>query len=183
MPHVKTVAARLGISGLLSRNDATLAFTGEGIEPAIDVAAGAEDLVSGRPLDAGKPDRILVGEGLAASLEVKVGDSAVVLVNLPEGGINARDVVVSGIFRTVSKAYDDAAIRVPLALAQALLKTQRADVWVVTLDRTEETNDTLAALHADPTLAGFEFTPWTSLADFYNKAVVLYARQFAIMKC
>jgi putative ABC transport system permease protein len=182
MPHVKSVAPRLSISGLISRHDATLAFLGGGIDPALDITAGADNVIGGRPLDATKPRTILVGEGLAASLEVKPGDNAVLLVNLPSGGINATDVVVGGIFRTASKVYDDAAVRVPLALARELLKTNGADVWIVTLDQTERTEETLAALRADPTLAGLEFTPWTALADFYNKAVVLYARQFAVMK-
>lgn len=180
--HVKAVAPRLSISGLISRNDATLAFLGEGIDPTLDITAGADNVVAGRPLDAGKRHEILVGEGLAASLGIKPGDNAVLLVNLSSGGINASDVTVRGIFKTASKTYDDAAVRIPLALAQELLKTSGADVWVVTLDKTESTDETVAALRADPALTGFHFTPWTSLADFYNKAVVLYARQFAVMK-
>lgn len=182
MAHVKAVAPRLSISGLISRNDATLAFLGEGIDPALDITAGADNIVAGKPLDASKLHQILVGEGLAASLGIKPGDKAVLLVNLSSGGINASDVVVGGIFKTASKTYDDAAVRVPLALAQELLKTNKTDVWIMTLDRTESTDETVAALRADPALAGLEFTPWTLLADFYNKAVVLYARQFAVMK-
>lgn len=180
--HVKSVAARLKISGLISRNDTTLGFTGDGIEPMLDVASGVDDLISGRPLNAGKADHILVGEGLAASLAMRPGDKAVLLVNLPGGGINARDVIVAGIFRTISKAYDDAAVRVPLALAQELLRARDVDVWIVTLDSTEATAEALAALRADPALSGLEFIPWTDLADFYNKAVVLYAHQFAVMQ-
>jgi putative ABC transport system permease protein len=182
LPHVKTVAARLSISGLISRNDATLAFIGQGVEAKLDLTAGADDIVAGRPLDTSNPRQILVGEGLATSLEVRPGDSAVLLVNLPRGGINATDVVVGGVFRTVSKAYDDAAIRIPLGLAQELLKTTSTDKWVITLDRTESTDETLAALRHAPSLVGLEFTPWRALADFYNKAVELYARQFAVMQ-
>ena len=174
---------RLSISGLISRNDTTLAFVGNGIDPRIDITAStADDLVDGQPLDEAAPNRIQLGEGLAASLGVKPGDSAVLLVNLPGGGINAADVTVAGIFRTVSKSYDDAALRVPLALAHTLLKTRGADVWIISLDRTDATEQTISALRGDPALAGLSFVPWMSLADFYNKAVVLYARQFSIMQ-
>ena len=180
--HVSVVAPRLSISGLISRNDTTLAFLGEGVDPALDITSGADNTVAGKPLDLAKPKQIMLGEGLAATLGVKPGDNAVLLVNLSSGGINAADVVIGGTFRTASKAYDDTAVRIPLALAQDLLKTKGTDVWIITLDGTESTDETLAALRANPALAGLTFTPWTALADFYNKAVVLYARQFAVMK-
>jgi putative ABC transport system permease protein len=180
--HVKAIGPRLSLSGLISRNDITLAFLGEGVDPANDIAAGADNLVSGKPLDPTAERQILVGEGLAASLEVKSGDQVVLLVNLEGGGINATDVTIAGIFRTISKSFDDAAIRVPLRLAQNLLKTLGEDVWVVTLDRTESTLETVTTLRSDPMMASLEFTPWMDLADFYNKAVVLYAHQFAVMQ-
>jgi putative ABC transport system permease protein len=182
VPHVVSVSRRMDVSGLISHGDATLAFVGTGIEPSTDPSASAEDVISGRPLDAAKPDGILVGEGLAAALELHPGDRSVLIVSLPNGGVTGRDVIVSGIFRSVSKAYDDAALRIPLALAQQLRKTEGSDLWVIELDETEATDATLAALRGDPTLRNFRFIPWTELADFYNKAVALYARQFTVMK-
>ena len=180
--HVVSVTPRLGLSGLVSRGDTTLAFVGEGLDPTHDVAARSlDDLVAGKPLDAGDPAGVLVGEGLAISLSAKPGDKAVLLLSLARGGVNASDVAVRGIFRTVSKSYDDVAVRMPLALAQRLLRTRAADVWIITLDRTESTAETLAALRADPSLRDLVFVPWTALADFYNKAAALYARQFRVM--
>ena len=182
-PNVKAVSPRLSLSGLISHGDNTLAFIGEGVDARTDItASSADDLVSGAQLDASSPHRVLLGEGLATSLGVKPGDLAVVLVNLPGGSINASDVVVGGTFRTVSKTYDDAAIRVPLGLARELMKNDGADRWIVTLTSTAATNPTLAMLRNDPALAGLRFIPWTELSDFYNKAVVLYARQFLIMQ-
>ena len=137
----------------------TLTFVGEGLDPALDTTArNVNDLVTGKPLDQRSRSGILVGEGLAASLGVKPGDKAVVLVNLPQGGVNASDVVVTGIFRTVSKSYDDAAIRIPLALAQSLLRSTGADVWVVSLDRTERRRDSRRAA-CRPALRNLAFVP------------------------
>lgn len=181
--HVVSVAPRLSLSGLISHEGTTLAFIGDGVDPKLDIIArNADDLLEGKLLNSTTPNGILVGEGLAASLGVRPGDKAVVLVNLPGGGINASDVIVMGTFRTVSKSYDEVAIRVPLQLAQSLVKTRGADLWVVDLDHTESTATALSALRDDPTLRNLTFVPWTDLADFYNKAVVLYARQFHVMQ-
>jgi putative ABC transport system permease protein len=181
-PHVVSVTQRVDISGLVGHGDATLAFVGMGVEPGVDPSASGQDVIAGQRLDPAKRDAILVGEGLAAALDLQPGDRAVLIVNLPGGGVSGRDVTISGIFRTVSKAYDDVAVRVPFVLAQELQKRKGADLWVVTLDSTDATDPTLTVLRGDPALRDFRFVPWTRLADFYNKAVVLYARQFAVMQ-
>ena len=55
-----------------------------------------------------------MGRGLAANLGAKVGDTVVLLANTASGGINAVEVRVRGLFSTITKAYDDVALRVPL---------------------------------------------------------------------
>ena len=52
------------------------------------------------------------------------------------GGINAVEVRVKGIFETATKSYDDYAIRLPLKVAQALLRVSGVHMWLVLLHRT-----------------------------------------------
>jgi putative ABC transport system permease protein len=182
-PHVVVVAPRFVFSGLASVGDTTISFFGEGLDPDKEssLASGVE-IVSGERLAAKDPHGILVGEGLAANLGAKAGDRLVLVANTRTGAVNAVDVHVRGTFSTISKAYDDATIRLPLALANSLTRTSGAQTWSVLLRDTDDTATTLEALRASLSPGLFEIVPWTRLADFYNKVAALYARQFGIVK-
>ena len=122
-PEVEMVTPRLAFGGLISHGDTSISFMGEGVVPEKEaVVSRWLILMRGAPLSSSAPDRIVLGRGLARNLGVGVGDSVVLLVNTPAGGINAAEVRVGGIFRTSTKAFDDSALRVPLPLAQQLLR-------------------------------------------------------------
>jgi putative ABC transport system permease protein len=183
MPGVRAVAPRLAFSGLVSLGETTLSFIGEGAEPARE---GAFDrgvvITAGEALSADDPEGIVVGQGLARNLGLKVGDTVVLLVNKRGGGISAAEVRVRGFFSTVTKAFDDSALRVPLAVAQRLLRVEGAHVWVLVLDDTARTPAVLATLATALKGKDLELVPWTELADFYNKTVDLFSRQVLVMK-
>jgi putative ABC transport system permease protein len=104
------------------------------------------------------------------------------LVNTPTGGINAVEGKVRGLVSTSMKAFDDNMLRVTSDLARELLRTKGAHLWVVTLQRTEQTDSVMAQLHNTPSLKAFEILPWHKLADFYNKTVELFTRQMGVVK-
>jgi putative ABC transport system permease protein len=113
---------------------------------------------------------------------VKVGDRVVLVVTQASGGVNAVELSVRGIFSTVTKAYDDAALRLPLETARKLLRVQGAHVWVVLLDDTERTTGLVASLRNKLPSREFEIVPWYDLADFYNKTVSLFSKQVEVVK-
>ena len=124
---------------------------------------------------------VLFGKGLARNLGVKVGDQVVLLVTKPSGGINAVEVKVRGLFSTVTKAYDDAALRLPIQTAQQLLGVRGAHVWMTLLEETAQTDGVAQWLRA--TLPpSFQVVPWHELADFYNKTVALFSKQVQVVK-
>lgn len=183
VPGVLAVAPRLSFSGLMSLGDATLSFIGEGIEPEKERGfARAVVITQGEGLSAEDKRGIIVGQGLADNLGLKVGDQVVLLANTPSGGVNGVEVRVRGFFSTVSKAFDDSAARVPLAVAQELLRIRGAHTWVVVLDATSRTNRVADELRARLSGKGLQVTPWYELADFYNKTVTLFSRQVLVMK-
>src|SRR4030095_6027043 len=96
-------------------------------------------IIKGENLSSKDPKGIILGQGLASSLGVNVGDSVILLVTLSSGGINAIEGHVRGLFFTVSKEFDDSALRIPIPLAQELLRVSGAHTWIVLLDSTEET--------------------------------------------
>ena len=55
---------------------------------------------------------------------------------------------MAGVFITANQAYDDAALRLPIGLAQSLLRVERRAQWLVLLEETESTDDYLAQFRA-----------------------------------
>ena len=181
-PAVRTVAPRLAFSGLVSHGDTTISFLGEGLDPEAErTFHDAPLMVRGEPLSESAPDEVVVGYGLADNLGAGVGDSLVLVTNLRGGGIGAVEARVRGLIATVSKAYDDSTIRVPIKLAGRLTRSEGVHTWVILLKRTEDTDDVLARLRRSPQGEGLEFVPWYELADFYNKTRALLSRQMAVM--
>lgn len=180
---VASVTPRLAFSGLASHGDVTLAFVGEGIDPERERPISSRILIqSGKDLEGPEQAAVLLGEGLAHSLGVKAGDAIVLLATAANGSPNAIEISVAGTFATISKEYDDVALRLPIALARKLMRVQGATSWVVLLDRTEDTPAAVASLRGQLPAAGFELVPWTALADFYNKTVVLFSKQVSVVK-
>jgi putative ABC transport system permease protein len=182
-PRVRLVTPRLSFNGLISAGDTTLSFIGEGVDASKETALSeAMTLSAGEGLAADDPAGAILGEGLAANLGVKPGDTVVLLATTSSGATNAVEVRVRGTFFTVTKAYDDAAVRVPLALAQRLLRVKGAHAWVVLLRHTDDTASVAELLRRKLEGQGFELTPWWSLADFYNKTVVLFSHQLWVIR-
>lgn len=179
----KTIVPRLSFSGLASHGDATLSFIGEGIDPQEQAYFGnALKISTGSNLSADHPDHLIMGEGLARNLGVKAGDQIVLLVNTATGGINAIEMTIGGLFSTVTKSYDDSALRLPISTAQQLLRTQGAHNWIVLLNDTSQTDQMLMALRNALPQDRFEIVPWYQLADFYNKTTVLFTKQVQAIK-
>ena len=177
-PGVKVVSPRLRLTGLISVGESTVSFVGEGVIPDKEETLSASlTITAGTPLSAEDPTGIIVGQGLAENLGVKPGEKVVLLANTKSGGVNAVEARVRGIFTTVSKFYDDSALRVPLPVAQQLLRTTGAHTWVVLLNDTASTDATLGALRSEITANGLELVPWHALADFYKKTVALFSKQ------
>lgn len=182
-PHITRVAPRLAFSGLISINDNTVSFTGEGIEPAAEaLISRAMTIVEGQGLDAAPLNSVILGEGLAANLGASVGDRVVLLATTSEGGMNAVELTVTGLFATIAKAYDDTALRVPIEIARQLMRVQGATTWVALLDRTDKTSETVNALARVLKTSEYQIIPWSDMADFYNKTVELFTRQVGVVR-
>lgn len=177
---VDTIAPRIFFSGLASRDETTLSFIGQGVDPAKEVGLSDGVIIrAGEPLDANDTEKIVVGSGLADTLGVVPGDSIVLLATSGTGGINAIEVTVGGIFVTSVKAFDDTALRVHIDAARELLKVSGSHSWVVLLDDTSETDrivQTITTLIGEST-DKYEASPWYERAEFYNKTEQLFSRQ------
>ena len=185
IPRVRLVTTRLAFNGLVSHGETTTSFIGEGVEPEKEESvSNLLHITKGNGLSTSDPKGMILGRGLATSLGVDVGDSIILLITLSSGGINAIEGHVRGLFFTVSKEFDDSALRIPIGLAKELLRVSGAHTWIVLLDSTEDTHDVLLQVknQLQSSKSGLEVKPWNELADFYNKTVALYSRQMNALK-
>jgi putative ABC transport system permease protein len=199
IPGVADVLPRISFAGLLGNGRANFSIVGEGVDPEKETRLGdyaptwgwqttehiqqrAVMIVAGRHLHEKDAHGILLGEGVASALQLKPGDAATILLNTPEGALNSLDFTVVGVFRTFSKDYDDRAVRIGIAAAQELVSTKAVHTLVVSLVRTEDTDRVARALAETLPAGRFEVKTWLELADFYQKTVALYRRQFGFLQ-
>lgn len=180
---VERTFTRLNFSGVINNGKRDLGILGEGIEADAEGKVGTYlNYVQGRPLSGKDIDSIVVGQGVAKSLGLKLGDRVTLVINLAEGAVNTLDFELVGVFQSFSKEFDARAVRVPMAAAQELMATQGIHVLVVMLQETAETArvaDKLTLMYGPQ---GFEIARWNNLSDFYEKAVNLYDRQFGVLQ-
>ena len=180
---VASVTPRLAFGGLASFGELTLAFVGEGIDPVGERLLSTRiTIMAGQDLDAADQSAVLLGEGLARNLGVQPGDTIVLLATAANGSPNALELTIAGTFATISKEYDDAALRLSIGQARKLMRVKGATSWVVLLDQTNKTARVVERLRGLLPASGFELVPWTALADFYNKTVVLFSSQISVVK-
>jgi putative ABC transport system permease protein len=178
---VQVVGERLVLSGLVSSGETTIAFSGEAGDPIAERTLSADVQIDGENLNPADRAGVLLGRGLARALEVHRGNNVRFLVSLPRGGINAVEAHVRGVFTTEVKAYDDSAVRMPIALARDLLRVKGAHAWIVGLESTERTDETIAYLRERLPSDRFEIKSWFELSDFYRKSVTLLSRQVDVI--
>lgn len=182
-PEIDMVSARLTFSGTLNNGRRDLGIIGEGVEPAAENKLGTFlRFVKGRSLQDTDTDGIIVGQGVAKSLGLNLGDRITLLATLQQGAVNTLDFEVVGIFQSFSKEFDARSVRIPLASAQTLIDTQSAHLLVVSLKNTATTMVSSSLLQTMFDSRGYAVTAWNKLSDFYEKTVELYDRQFGVLR-
>jgi len=182
-PNVEDVMARLSFTSVINNGRTDTAILGEGIEPDKEARLGSlVTITAGRQLTSADRFGILLGEGVAHATKLKPGDHATLLLNTAEGALNSLDFDVVGVFRTFSKEYDARAVRISLQAAQELLAVSSVNVIVLSLKQTEATDGVAKFLKDQLDPNRYEVKTWRELADFYDKTVALYQRQFAVLQ-
>ena len=143
-PDIQQTMARLGFSGVVNNGKRDLGIIGEGIEPDAEADVGTYlQYLEGRALKNSDLEGIVVGQGVAKSLGLKIGDRITLVITLAQGAVNTLDFELVGIFQSFSKEFDARAVRIPLEAAKSLMDTPAAHVLVVMLAHTENTTATV----------------------------------------
>jgi putative ABC transport system permease protein len=183
LSQVEDVMARLTFEAVLNNGHTGIPILGVGMEPEKEAKLGSfVTIIAGRQLSGKDSYEILLGEGVAAASKLKPGDRAILVTNTVAGALNNIDFTVAGIFRSFSKDYDARAVRIPIAAAQELLDVQAVNEIAISLKETESTDDVAAILKKQLNPRAYEIDTWEHLADFYEKTMALYRRQFLVMQ-
>ena len=185
LPHVKGVTPRIEFFGMISNGSKSPVYMAMAVDPAADERMGFRpQMQSGRNLSAnpdGAAHEVLLGSGLARSLEVKAGDGLTMLAMTADGALNGIDVTVVGTFTQGFKELDDRAVRLTVPAAQQLLDTDRITKLVVGLERTDQTDAAKDAVTA--ALAGRNVTVknWQELSTVYQQVILTFGAIFLFM--
>lgn len=183
LPGFVSLAPRLTFSGLINRGDTTVSFSGEGIDPVAEKPITTRiTLLEGKEMTSSNEKSVMLGEGLAKNLGAKPGDTVVLLTTTASGSASALEVTIAGIFATVTKEYDDYALRLPIDQARKLMRVNSATSWVVVLDEWQRTDPAVTLLENALPATEFQIVPWHALSDFYNKTVELFKKQVHVVR-
>jgi putative ABC transport system permease protein len=182
-PAVERVSSRLTFSGVLNNGRRDLGIIGEGIEADKEATVGTYlRFVEGRALEARDSAGIVVGQGVAKSMGLRIGDRVTLVISLAQGAVNTLDFELVGVFQSFSKEFDARAVRIPLQSARELMDTQGAHMLVVMLARTEDTARVAQVLRGQYASQGLALVQWNELSDFYQKTIDLYDQQFGVLR-
>lgn len=178
------IAARLGISGMLSNGSVGTIFIAEGVDPSdMQALRGPRRFASGM-LPEEPPNGATVAQGLAEILSLKEGSDASILVSTVHGQANATDLVISDVFNTGNAGTEDKFMYVPLSLARSLYDAEdRADRLTILVPGTPPSEEQRAALTRSLNAAGYDVkvSTWQELSAFYRQVKSMFDMIFGFL--
>jgi putative ABC transport system permease protein len=184
-PEVNLVTPRIDFTGLISNGDKSAVFIGQGLAPEQEAQMMG---LFGRPesilaLRNGTEDEVVLGAGLAKSLNAKEGDYLTLMSTTSDGALNAIDVLVKGTFTTGISDIDKRFLKVRNETAQRLINTDRVRNLVLLLGYTEMTEPVRQQLQSQCDAAGLPVVvkTWLEMAPYYRSVVALYNAIFGFL--
>jgi putative ABC transport system permease protein len=185
-PAVAAVLPRIDFVGLASNGTKSVPFLGVGVDPEPEARAtlASELVVSGRYLSGDGGDGVVLGTGLAASLNAKPGDRVTLMATTPDGSLNALDGIVDALVDVKIKELNDRYLAGGIGLVSRLLQTSESVSRLVVFLKDDEHEDRAAARIAESLQqAGYPVAVqhWRELAVFYGQVRLLYIGIFGFV--
>ena len=181
LPGVVGLFPRVTVNAMLVAGGQSVAGQGEGIDGVAEARFFDQlNYVEGGNLT-DHPAGLVLGQGLAQGLGVHVNDEVLLLTRDRKMEVRSAKVRVTGIFHTGSQEFDSRAFRIPIAVAQTLLETDRVESISVALSGVEAWSAFANAAKA--ALPGLEGVPFDELDKvYYRHAVDWLDAQFAFIR-
>ena len=171
---------RIGFSSFLQKGGVTLSGYGAGvISEREDLFFTHKNFEQGGDIKNDKD--IILGTGLAKGLNADVGETVTLLAQTVDGSLNRADVVVSGIFHSGIKEFDDRAFRINLPVAKKLLNTNAVELIAIQTRGVEVWKDVSSQI--SQVIDGVEAVPFEELdSAYYKNAVNFLNSQFNFIR-
>lgn len=160
-PGVIAASRRIQTNGLVSNREGSFPMTIIGIEPEAEapVSLIAEHIVDGRYLQATDEDALLIGQGLADSLSLSIGDRVTMVGADAHKQNRQRTMTVIGIYDIGIPSMEKATSYISLGEAQALfnLNGQSTEVQI-TMEKIGTESALITAMRQR--LPGYEIESW-----------------------
>jgi ABC-type lipoprotein release transport system permease subunit len=150
MAGVRLATPVLWANGMLTGGDESVGVQVFGIDPLSEFYAPIrEAMVAGAFLAPDDRSGLLMGQRLANSLGLSVGDRISLVVSTADQQPDEALFTIRGLYSTGVASYDETRVFLPLTKAQAFTQTKgHASAIVVLLDRQDDADATAAALRA-----------------------------------
>jgi ABC-type lipoprotein release transport system permease subunit len=160
-PEVVAASKRIVTGGLVTNREGAFAVSIIGVETDKEarITPVAENITSGRYLNADDGDLIVIGQGLATAMDLKVGDRITMVGNSKNEQNRQRTMTVVGIYDVGVPSVEKTMIYVSLAEAQSLfgLDGQVTEV-VVSLKQIGQEPGVVRAINES--VPGYEVDTW-----------------------
>ncbi|MBK8047209.1 MAG: ABC transporter permease [Anaerolineales bacterium] len=171
-PEVLAAAKRINTGGLISSREGAFPVVITGLEPAIEgqISLQAENITSGRYLQDGDQDVVLIGRGLADLLKVDTGDRVTLVGRGQHEAMRQRSMTVIGVYDLGMAEAEKGMAFITLPEAQSLynLRDQATEV-AITLKSVGQEKVVAPALQA--ALPGYEVNGWDTLRPEIRETV------------
>jgi len=178
---VELVLARIDLMGLISNGDKSVACIGRGVESRNEKKLRTLFGNTGAMYDSliaheNDVEIIILGNGLARSLDAEIGEWLTLMSTTADGALNAVDVKVVDTFDGGMAEYDSRAIVIPLQTAQMLLNTSKVKKLLVTLNDTEKTDPMYSQISSMAKDNGYPVAmrKWHQQAAYYKQVRQFY---------
>ena len=162
--NVIAASQRIRTGGMISNREGTLSVAITGIEPEREenVSMIAENIVQGRWLKAGDEDVLLIGQEMAESLELTIGDRVTLVGRATHQQMRNRTMTIIGIYDIGMADIEKVLVYISLLEAQTLfdLRDQATEiaVYLAQVGQEPPVVEVLSAL-----LPGYEVDAWDTL--------------------
>ncbi len=190
--HVSFATARIEFNGLVSNGDKSISFMGIGVDPVhesgliqywnslrkVDHRKKAMSDAAYRQLQETGPYGVLLGRKMGESLNVRPGDTLMLMSTTVDGAVNVVDVDVAGLVDGSMSVVDSHYLVTTVEAAERLLLTDKVSKVVVVLDNTENTTSMAgvidATVNTDRNNSEFAVVTWDKLAEYYYSVRDIY---------
>lgn len=166
-PEVVAASKRIVTGGLVTNREGAFAVSVIGVEPDREsrISPVSNNITKGRYLSLEDGDLIVIGQGLASSMDINVGDRITVVGNSKNEQTRQRTMTIVGIYDVGVPSVEKTTIYMSLGEAQQLsgLDGQVTEI-VISLKQIGQEDGVMSAI--DRSTPGYEISSWeTSIPD------------------